>query len=83
MPEFKRYRDANGSEFSLAVSPELAERKGWIDVTSDDNPAVGSDGKPLRAKPAEQATTAEAEPAPKPKPTRSSAPAGSNDAREA
>ena len=77
MPEFKRYRDTNGSEFSSAVSAELAEKKGWKDVTSKDNPAVGSDGKPLRAKPAQQADQSKA------KPNRSSATAGSNDAKEA
>lgn len=78
MLEFKRYRDANGSEFSLAVSPELAERKGWTDVTSDDNPAVGSDGKPRRAKPAE----AEAEPVAKPTSTRSTAAAAPTTPKE-
>jgi hypothetical protein len=57
MSEFKRYRDANGSEFSLAVSPELAEKKGWKDVTSDTNPAVSTDGKPLPAKPADATAT--------------------------
>jgi len=66
MPEFKRYRDKNGSEFSLAVSPELAAKKGWTDVTSDDNPAVGPDGKPLRAKPAEPENADETAAAPKP-----------------
>lgn len=65
MPEFTRYRDANGSEFSSAVSAELAEKKGWTDITDDKNPAVGSDRKPLRAKPADRTTTA-AKATPKP-----------------
>lgn len=54
MPEFRRYRDANGAEFTQAVSPELAHSKDWKDITSDDNPAVNTDGKPIAAKPAER-----------------------------
>jgi hypothetical protein len=52
MTKFKRYRDGNGSEFSSAVSDELAQAKGWADVTSADNPAADRQGRPLPAKPA-------------------------------
>lgn len=64
MTEFKRYRDANGSEFSSAVSPELARKRELTDITSDDNPAVGTDGKPLAAKPASKPKSAVAKPGP-------------------
>lgn len=53
MPEFRRYRDSNGAEFTQAVSPELAEKKGWTEITDDDHPAVDTNGKPLRDTPAE------------------------------
>lgn len=54
MPEFRRYRDSNGAEFTQAVSPELAQSKSWKDITDDDHPAVNSDGKPIAAKPADR-----------------------------
>lgn len=57
MPEFKRYRDTNGAEFTQAVSAELAERKGWTDITDDEHPAVDTNGRPLATKPAEPKTT--------------------------
>lgn len=54
MTKFKRYRDGNGSEFSSAVSDELAQAKGWTDITSKDNPAADRQGKPLPAVPAKR-----------------------------
>jgi hypothetical protein len=49
MPEFKRYRDEHGHEFTSA----LAEPKpGWKDITSKDEPALDRDGTPRAAKPA-------------------------------
>lgn len=58
MPKFKRYRDSNGAEFTSAVSNETAQAKRWTDITSPSNPAVGSDGKPLRDKPADRKAAA-------------------------
>lgn len=60
MPAFKRYRNADGAEFTSALTPKAAEEKGWKDVTSATNPAVGSDGKPLRDKPADRKAVSKA-----------------------
>lgn len=49
MPEFKRYRDEHGHEFTSAL---VEGKPGWKDITGPDNPAVGQDGRPLPAKPA-------------------------------
>jgi len=76
MTEFKRYRDGNGSEFSSAVSPELAESKGWKDITDDKHPGANSDGKPIPAKPAERKKATS-------KSTQSAATTASNDAKGA
>lgn len=60
MPDFKRYRDDNGAEFTQAVSAELAKKKGWTDITDDEHPAVDTNGRPLATKPGERKTAAKA-----------------------
>lgn len=47
MPDFKRYRDQFGHEFTAARSP----KEGWTELK--DEPAVDRAGKPLPAKPAD------------------------------
>lgn len=57
MPNFKRYRDELGHEFTSALEEG---KPGWTEV---DEPAVDADGKPLPAKPAAPQTAAKPAPA--------------------
>lgn len=76
MPEFKRYRDDNGAEFTQAVSAELAKKKGWTDITDDEHPAVDTNSRPLPTQPGERKIAAKAV-----KPTAAAATANTNQER--